>query len=331
MIEVVAGVLRDAAGRVLLAQRPPGGPHAGLWEFPGGKREAGESAAEALRRELREELGIDAVPGPRLWRVPWAYPHVTVALEAIEVTAWRGTPRGCEGQALAWVAPADLHRWPMPAGDVPIAAALRLPRAYGITPDPGTDAARLLASARALIHGGARLLQLRAKQLGVAAVAPVLGALCAGAATARGPGTIPEDSASAAAASAEEVAVLVNGAVGLALADAHPRIGVHLTAADLARLSTRPLARPRWVAASCHDAAEIARAVAIDCDFVVLGPVLPTASHPGAPVLGWQGFATLCRDCPLPVYALGGVGPSDLDVARAHGAFGVAGIRAFQP
>lgn len=330
MIEVVAGVLRDAAGRVLLAQRPARGPHAGLWEFPGGKREPGESAADALRRELLEELGIDADPGAPLWRVPWTYPHVAVALEAIEVRAWRGTPHGREGQAIAWVALDDLHRWPMPAADLPIAAALRLPRAYAITPDPGTDAARILASARALVAGGARLLQLRAKRLDAAATAPLLAALGVDGAAARGAGGSSEDPASAVTTFADGVAVLVNGAVGLALADAHPRIGVHLTAADLARVSTRPLPRPRWVAASCHDAAEIARAVAVDCDFVVVGPVLPTASHPGAPVLGWDGLATLCRGCPLPVFALGGVGPDDLDTARAHGAFGVAGIRAFQ-
>ena len=328
MIEVVAGVLRDSAGRVLLAQRPPHGPHAGLWEFPGGKREPGESAADALRRELHEELGIEAEPGSTLWRVPWTYPHVAVALEAIEVTAWRGEPHGREGQSVAWVAVDELHRWPMPAADLPIVAALRLPRAYAITPDPGADAERLRADARALLARGARLLQLRAKQLGAAALEKVLSALRADLAHAGGAG--PFDAAAPGVDDPAGAAVLVNGAAGLALAGAHPWIGVHLTSADLARIGARPLPRPRWVAASCHDAAEIARAVALDCDFVVVGPVLPTASHPGAPVLGWQGLASLCRACPLPVFALGGVGPDDLGVARRHGAFGVAGIRAFQ-
>ncbi|MFN9731896.1 MAG: Nudix family hydrolase [Pseudomonadota bacterium] len=327
MIDVVAGVLRDAAGRVLLAQRPRRGPHAGLWECPGGKREAGESAADALSRELHEELGIDAVPGPVLWRVPWTYPHVAVVLEAIEVPAWRGTPHGREGQALVWVAPGDLHRWPMPAADLPIAAALRLPRACAITPDPGTDAARLLADAGALLAHGAPLLQLRAKALDAVALDRVLSALHPDAGMSDSLRWAPADGDR----SAVDVAVLVNGAAGLALADAHRWIGVHLTAADLARTTVRPLQRPRWVSASCHDAAELARAAAIDCDFVLLGPVLPTASHPGAPVLGWEGLAALCRDCPLPVFALGGLGPDELEIARAHGAFGVAGIRAFQP
>ena len=310
MIEVVAGILRDASGRVLLAQRPPRGPHGGLWEFPGGKREPGETAFAALRRELREELGIEVEPGEPVWRVPWRYPHLAVALEAIGVRRHHGEPRGVEGQALAWVALDDLHRWPMPAADVPIAAALRLPRGYAITPDPGLEAARLLADARALLARGVRLLQLRAKSLPAPALATVLDAV----------------RPAVEAAGAE---VLVNGPVGLALADAHPWIGVHLTAADLARATARPLPRPRWVAASCHDAHEIARACAIDCDFVVVGPVLPTASHPGAATLGWAGLARLARDCAPPLFALGGVGPADFDHARAHGAFGVAGIRAF--
>jgi 8-oxo-dGTP diphosphatase len=327
MIAVVAGILRDPAGRVLLAQRPQRGPHAGLWEFPGGKIEAGETAAEALRRELREELDIEAEPGDRLWRVPWRYPHLALVLDALEVRAFSGVPRGTDGQRVAWVPPDELHRWPMPAADLPIAAALRLPRHYAITPDPCDDAARLLGDARALLAAGARLLQLRGKRLDAAAVAGVVSALHgdrAGVAAiqagdgASGPrGAVPS--------------VLVNGAVGLELADAHPWIGVHLAAADLARFSARPLPRPRWIAASCHDAHEIARAVAADCDFVVVGPVQPTTSHPGAPTLGWSGLAALCRDCPLPSFALGGVGPADLETARRHGAYGVAGIRAFQP
>jgi 8-oxo-dGTP diphosphatase len=79
-----------------------------------------------------------------------------------------------------------------------------------------------------------------------------------------------------------------------------------------------------WVAASCHDAAELEQAVRLGVDFVVLGPVLPTASHPGAPTLGWERFTQLIRDYPLPVYALGGLGHADLERARDCGAHGIA-------
>lgn len=306
-LQVVAGVLRDHGGRVLLAQRPAGGPHGGLWEFPGGKCELGESPAAALRRELHEELGIDAVPGAPLLRVPWRYPARDIVLHVIEVAAFHGEPHGREGQQLAWVAIADLHRRPMPEADIPAVAALRLPRAYVITPDVGDEHA-LREAAVGLLAAGARLLQLRAKRLPTPALARVLEAI------------LPVARAGAAQ-------VLVNA--DIALAARHPDVGVHLTAAQLRTLGRRPLERPRWVGASCHDAAEIARAVALDVDFVAIAPVLPTLTHPGAATLGWDGLAMLCADCPLPAYALGGIGPRDLDRARAAGAFGVAGIRGF--
>jgi 8-oxo-dGTP diphosphatase len=83
------------------------------------------------------------------------------------------------------------------------------------------------------------------------------------------------------------------------------------------------------VGASCHDADELERAALIGADFATLSPVRATASHPGASPLGWERFAELVREARLPVYALGGAGPEDLDRARASGAQGVAGIRAF--
>ncbi len=87
-------------------------------------------------------------------------------------------------------------------------------------------------------------------------------------------------------------------------------------------------ARPAAVAASCHDADELARAQALGCDFAVLGPVLPTRSHPGAPVLGWTAFAARVEPLELPVLALGGLAPADLERARSHGAHGIAMQRA---
>jgi 8-oxo-dGTP diphosphatase len=92
-------------------------------------------------------------------------------------------------------------------------------------------------------------------------------------------------------------------------------------------------ARPDFglVGASAHDAAEIAKAAALGCDFAVLGPVLPTPSHTGEPSLGWNHFATLARDAELPVYALGGLRPSDANQAAAHGAHGIAMMRGAWP
>jgi 8-oxo-dGTP diphosphatase len=102
--EVAVGVLMRADGHYLLAQRPDGKPYAGYWEFPGGKLEAGESVEAALARELREELGIDIdmAACTRWHTLEHDYPHAYVRLHFCKVTAWRGEPHGCEGQALAW-------------------------------------------------------------------------------------------------------------------------------------------------------------------------------------------------------------------------------------
>ena len=98
---------------------------------------------------------------------------------------------------------------------------------------------------------------------------------------------------------------------------------------DLDRLPMLPA--DRWVGASCHDEHELAHAATIGVDFVTLGSVQPTASHPGAATLGWPGFAELCAKVSLPVYALGGLAISDQPRSIAAGAQGIAGISAFWP
>ena len=118
-VHVVAGVLRDARGRILLARRTEGRDLAGLWEFPGGKVEPGESPEDALVRELREELGISAAVGASVIRVQMAYPDKQLLLDVREV-AFSGHPRGLEGQALAWVPLHKLPDYPMPPADVPV-------------------------------------------------------------------------------------------------------------------------------------------------------------------------------------------------------------------
>ena len=125
MIDVVAAVLLDAQGRVLLAQRPPGKHLAGAWEFPGGKIEDGESLQSALARELDEELGIEITGASCFLVVPWHYPRQSVRLHAMRVDGWRGVPRAREGQALAWVAPSDIDETSLAPADVPILAAWR--------------------------------------------------------------------------------------------------------------------------------------------------------------------------------------------------------------
>lgn len=298
MIEVAAGILTDAHGRVLLMQRLPGKHLAGLWEFPGGKVEPGETVAQALVRELDEELGIEVHGSTPVLSIPWRYPEKAVRLHALRVTAWRGEPRAREGHLLRWVALRDMDAATMPPADAPIVAALRLPPYYAISETLQPNHLR----------SGEVLWQLRVPRASCDEVKrDALRAL------ATDPGL--------------RGSLLVNHDIELAR---ELGIGVHLKAAQLRELRERPLPRTCWVGASCHDAEELDLAATLDADFATLSPVHATTSHPAAKPLGWEHFARLVADARLPVYALGGVGPDDLDRARAAGAQGVAGIRGFQ-
>lgn len=105
---VLAGALCDADGRVLLAERPAGKQLSGMWEFPGGKREPGETPLAALARELDEELGVAVVDAEPLVRVPWRYAGRELLLDAWRVTRWRHEPAPREGQRIAWYPPAQV-------------------------------------------------------------------------------------------------------------------------------------------------------------------------------------------------------------------------------
>jgi 8-oxo-dGTP diphosphatase len=126
-VDVVAAALIDAAGRVLVAQRPPGKSLAGLWEFPGGKIEPGEAPATALARELAEELGITVAETDLhpLSFVAHAYPDFYLLMLLYTCTAWTGEPAGDEGQPIAWHMADALNRLAMPPADLPLLMPLQ--------------------------------------------------------------------------------------------------------------------------------------------------------------------------------------------------------------
>jgi 8-oxo-dGTP diphosphatase len=127
VVLVAAVALIDGDGRILLAQRPSGRSMAGLWEFPGGKIEPGETPERALVRELREELGIDTRASclAPIGFASHAYEKFHLLMPLFVCRRWRGTPQSLEGQALRWVRVAEMRDYPMPPADIPLVAQLR--------------------------------------------------------------------------------------------------------------------------------------------------------------------------------------------------------------
>ncbi len=303
IIEVVAAVLTRPNGEVLLASRPAGKVYAGYWEFPGGKVEAGESLEHALARELKEELGIGLVNATRWITKVFAYPHATVRLNFFRVWNWQDEPHPHEGQTFAWDNPAAHSVEPLLPANFPILKALQLPPVYGISHAKALGPDVFLQRLDVALKNGLRLIQVRDKDL----------------------------SETERLALAQEIIkrakphgarVLINGPAELAKTAGAD--GVHLDGGALMKCHARPDCE--WVGASCHNMEELAHAADIS-DFAMLSPVLPTASHPGEPTLGWETFSQLAAQSPIPVYALGGVTQADLNTARAHGAHGIAMLR----
>jgi 8-oxo-dGTP diphosphatase len=303
-VEVVAAVIERPDGSFLLAQRPPGKVYAGFWEFPGGKVEPGEPLAAALTRELREELGIEVeVADPWIVRI-YTYPHARVRLNFFRVRAWRGEPHGKEQQQLAWQHASDIGVAPMLPANAPVLRALQLPFEYAITHANEIGAERQLSRVDRRLAQGLRLIQVREKGMDARALEHFAGAVIA-------------------MARPRGARVLINS--DIALAERLGADGVHLASAQLASLERRP--ELSWCAASCHHAGDLERAARLGVDFAVLGPVRATPTHPDAQPLGWEGFAALARGAGLPVFALGGMKPDDLESAWRHGAQGIAMVR----
>jgi mutator protein MutT len=135
-LHVVAAALIDGRGRVLIAQRPPGKHLAGMWEFPGGKVEPGEAPADALRRELLEEIGITIGTPRPLLRLKHTYSYAEVLLDVWVVRRFHGEPRSLDGQALRWCSRASLDAAGLLPADRPIIAALRLPERLRVRDTP---------------------------------------------------------------------------------------------------------------------------------------------------------------------------------------------------
>ena len=302
---VSAAVLMRGEYEFLLARRPEGKVYAGWWEFPGGKVEAGESFHDALVRELNEELGIAITQATPWLTREFVYPHATVRIRFFRVTAWEGEIHPHEHDAIAWLrndAPPTVE--PILPANGPILKGLALPTTCALTnaAENGIDAE--LSRLEIALTTGLRFIQIREKTL-----APAVRRKFARQVVELG--------------HAHGAIVLVNG--DEALAGSIDADGVHLPSQALMASPKRP--DFPWVGASCHSPEELAKAAELMLDYALLGPVLPTPTHPQSAGIGWPSFTSMVERSPLPVLALGGMTREMMQEAWTHGAHGLALMR----
>ncbi len=306
IVHVAAAVIEREDGAVLLALRPANKHQGGLWEFPGGKVEVGESVQDALKRELKEELDIDVTRCSPLIRVHYDYPDKRVFLDVWRVTAFCGEPYGCEGQDVRWVGRQNLCDYEFPAANKPIVNALMLPEKYLVT---GLFKSReeFFSRLGGAFNSGIRLVQFRAHWMNnddYLTLAKDVARLCR----------------------SHGVTLMVKGGVPMLSEDWVD--GLHLTSTQLGQLHEDGWRYQgvKLLAASCHSEAELAQAGAIGCSFATLSPVESTASHPDAVPLGRYKASFLTEKALMPVYWLGGLSDEDMANVKENGAQGVAAL-----
>ena len=308
MLHVAVAIIKNPNQEVLVALRPPGSHQGNLWEFPGGKLESGETVFSALQREIHEEIGL---------RVRKAYPYIKiqhdygdkqVLLDVWQVTEFDGEASGREGQKIQWLPPTGMKYRQFPEANRRIINLLQLPKQMAITPQFEVFS-QLSVYLGSFERPYAHAVQIRQKQLTHDQLLDwthkslnILNG-CGPRLILNGPFTLEED---------------------LPL-----EVGLHLTSIELGRLQASVGERSRLVGCSCHSSQELTKAEALGFDYALLSPVAQTGKHPNKSLLGWSGFEELAADVSLPVYALGGMKPSDLRLALARGAAGIAGIGGF--
>ena len=305
VVHVAVGVIRQG-DYIFIAKRPDHLHQGGLWEFPGGKVERGESVTDALVRELREELDIIAEEFSPLIQVQHEYGDKTVFLDVWVIEKFSGEAKGCEGQEVRWVNVQNLGEFDFPEANRPIINAIKLPEQIAIIDgfeNKGLFEQKVLSA----LAKGANLIQLRApkEEKEFKRYSDLALGLCG----------------------KHEAQLLFNTSPYI-----YQSIGVgglHVNRHILQQIDQRPVKAEILFGASCHNLEEIRQAERLNADYVFLSPVLETRSHPEVEPLGWGEFSAIVKQAKVPVYALGGLTIEDIETAKRYGGQGIAGISTY--
>lgn len=300
MLHIVIGVLQNKQNQVLISRRGISQHQGGKWEFAGGKVEQNESAQQALARELDEELGIKVEHATPLIQIQHDYTTRQVFLEVYTVDTWQGEAYGREGQPIRWVHLDDLDNYAFPLANKAILHALKLPNTCLITPEIDNEN-EFQQGVLQCLDNGVKLIQFRAK-------------------------TLAADRYSQRAQWLTKQCQQYNALLVLNSPPSQLILpqGLHLTSRQLLAITTKP--KVKLLSAACHNLSEVLKAQQIGVEFIFLSPIKATTSHPELSGKGWQWFRHHVNNINIPVYALGGLGADDIEVARQHGAQGIAAI-----
>jgi len=316
--QVAVAVIVNQKQQVCISLRHKDAHQGGLWEFPGGKIEQGETVEQALVREIKEELNLEIINSRPLIRITHQYVDKSVCLHVNKILDYKNEATGMEGQIVKWVSFSELSEYDFPKANVPIIKSLKLPDKYLIT-GKFSDADDYINKLKKALENNIKLVQLRLK-----------------------PGSCKDNKQlKIILTQTSDLCNQFAAKLMLNIPDEYFELvnlyqiefdGYHLDSKTLGSLSTSSTYLrddKKLLSASCHNEEELQSAIKLNADFVVLSPVQKTVSHPEMSALGWQAFTDLIEHINVPVYALGGVAEKDVEIAWDHGAQGVAAISAF--
>ncbi|MBT6360226.1 MAG: Nudix family hydrolase, partial [Candidatus Thioglobus sp.] len=298
-IKAVVGVLHNKDQQILIAKRQSHQFMGGFWELPGGKIEHGESPEVAISRELNEELGIIVDKLSLHQTMVYQYTDRIVELSIYNIDNYLNTPKGVEGQEIAWVSVENLNSYKLLPTMKSFINSITLPKQYWITPSSNHQSDEWIRKFDEKIKQGISLIQLRSKTKLDITFIEELHNKC----------------------KHNNINLLLN-TVDKSFHEAYCD-GWHITTGEMFDLKSRPCANNKLLGASTHDLTEALKAQDLGADFIVISPVQATQTHPDTVPIGWDAAKEVVDKLNIPVYFLGGMTLNDLDKTLKLGAQGI--------